>query len=569
MDIGSIKAKIELDASNYKRNVETVKKQTKEVGDGAEKTKKSFQGLESALTAVGSSAALYGLTRVIKSAVDEASRLQMSMQGLIEVSKALNVEVDKSTKLAEELASRGFMTIQESAEAVKTSLAAGLNLEETTDLINALADAAAYNRESHLGWGEAVVQALRGIKQGNSTLTDAAGITTNLSVMHERYADSIGKSVGTLSEAEKVQAAYNGMMQEATLFAGNAESAMEGYEGKLAEFNQTITMARAELGEAFIPALEEAMEKITPMIIETTKWLGENKELVAGLGSAAIAGLGMVSFLSVAVIAVNALRVGLVGLNLALGPIGWVAASLSVIVPSLLAMDGAMNLVGDSSDKASHKTSELAREYDDLNAKLDTLESGTNEAVTANNRMRDIMDELKRVSPDVVKAYNDQEGAVRSLTRAQRELTSEKIRGLRLSLEEKKAELDAAKNRQVQNEFWGDIAFDLGDSMLKREIDDYEAEIKRLNKILYADLLEGAPIIGDTWGDEPTTRTGGGSPGGAQPPLLTTPPPGRTQPTNNVAEIRERLIADQFRHDVTAAPARYSLSRGDKRNDAN
>ena len=46
----------------------------------------------------------------------------------------------------------------------------------------------------------------------NSVLSDAAGVQKNISKMYEDYAKKIGKSTDELTQAEKAQAVYNGIM---------------------------------------------------------------------------------------------------------------------------------------------------------------------------------------------------------------------------------------------------------------------------------------------------------------------------------------------------------------------
>lgn len=362
-EIGAIRARMELDISNFQRKQQEAKAGTKELGDEAKKTADKFRGIESALLAVGASSALVGFVRVVKSLADEANKLSMSMQGLVEVTKAVGGNISETTKAAEQLAARGFMTIQESAEALKTTLSTGYGLKESIDLINALADAAAYNRASHLGWGEAVLQAVRGIKMQNSELTDAAGITTNLSVMYDRYAKAIGTSADKLTEAGKAQAAYSGMMQEAALFAGNADTAMQGYTGTQAEFNKTITVARQELGEAFLPAIQQTMDQLIPVLKGFAGWASENKGLVAGLGTVTIGLTALLAVITAAVPLINALRVAAIGLSATLGPIGLLIAGLSLVV-------GGFAVYKSAADAASEATNKFARSQELLNAKL-------------------------------------------------------------------------------------------------------------------------------------------------------------------------------------------------------
>lgn len=345
------------------KQIDKIEKELGQAGEEAESTAKSVGNIETALVAVGANVALSKMLGLIGSLANEADQLGRSIRGLSEVSKAMNQDVDATTEAAQRLVDKGFMNIQEASEALKTTLATGYNIEESVNLITAIGDAAAYNREAHYEWGEAVVQAVRGIKQQNSTLTDAAGITTNLSVMYQRYADSIDKSVGTLTEAEKKQAAYNGMMQEATLFAGNAESAMEGYTGSNTVFNQTIAIARAELGEAFLPVLQEIMDTLQPIIVDFAKWASENKEVVAGIAAGTIAVTSLIAILTTLITVLAVVRTAMIALNIAMGPIGWAIAAISAIAVGL----GAYAL---ASDATSESVLKFAKNQDELNQKL-------------------------------------------------------------------------------------------------------------------------------------------------------------------------------------------------------
>ncbi|MCR2805337.1 hypothetical protein [Paenibacillus soyae] len=356
-EIGSIKARLELKTDNFRSGMARAKRDLREVSIEVDKTARSFDVLESALTAVGASAALVGLVRVVKSLADEANTLAMSLQGVTEVAKALGHDVDAVTQAAEDLAARGFLSVREAADTLKTTLAAGLGLEESIKLTEATADAAAYGREAHLSWGEAIVQVARGIKMGNSELTDAAGITTNLSVFYDRYAKSIGTSAAKLTEAQKVQAAYNGIISEAAMFSGNAETALAGYTGAQTDFNQTLAAARVELGEAYLPTVQKITETITPLIKQFTGWATENKEVVSTVTATVTATLALAT-------AIGVLSVAVRGLNAALGPIGWAITILGGVVTGVSAYTAAAN-------SASAEAREFAANQDALNDALE------------------------------------------------------------------------------------------------------------------------------------------------------------------------------------------------------
>lgn len=345
------------------KHIDKIEQELKQANAEVKNTKKGLDGLASGLTALGAGMATRQLIQTFNTLAKEAQGLATSYLGLSEVSKSLNLDSEKTIGLAEELADRWGLSKTAMADTVKTYLAAGLTLEQTKEIMTATADAAVYNREAHLTWDEAIKQVAQGVKMGNSELTDAAGITTNLSVMYDRYAKTIGTTAAKLTEAQKLQAAYNGIMAESAMFAGNADSAMTGYTGTQATFNQTIEMARVELGEAFLPVLGEIMQRITPMIKDFVQWAEANKEVVAGLAAGSIAVLGLITVLGTLVVSIGAVTAALRAMNVAMGPIGWVITALSLVAAGV----GAYKL---ASDAASESVLKFAANQEQLNQKL-------------------------------------------------------------------------------------------------------------------------------------------------------------------------------------------------------
>jgi hypothetical protein len=338
------------------KQIEKIEEEMKQARTETEKTEKSMHDFGSAIAAIGAGATFAKLTTTIKSLADEAQQLSMAYSGLSEVSKALNIDVEKSAALADELADRWGLSRTEMANTVKTYLTAGLTLEQTRNIMIATADAAVYNRQANLSWSEAIQQVAQGIKMGNSDLTDAAGITTNLSVMYDRYAKSIGTTAAKLTEAQKIQAAYNGMLQEGAIFAGNADSAMTGYTGTQATFNQTLQTARVELGEAFLPVLEDVMETVTPLIRQFALFADGNKEVVAGIAAATTA---FTAFIAV----VGGLATAFTVLKSVMG--GWVT-----IITLIGAAAGGIWAYQQAADAAAESVWKFAQNQDELNKKL-------------------------------------------------------------------------------------------------------------------------------------------------------------------------------------------------------
>ncbi|WP_308637723.1 hypothetical protein [Paenibacillus silvisoli] len=369
-------------------HIEKVKQQMRDAQQEAKETVSRMEALSNALVSIGAGTALAGIINVVRSFAAEANNYINAQRGLEEVAKALGTNLEETNGSAQELAGKGFMSLAEASSAIKTLLSSGLNLEQIKKLMLATADAAAYNRESHLSWGEAIVQVAQGIKTGNSELTDAAGITTNLSVMYDRFASSIGTTEDKLSDAQKVQAAYNGILSEASMYAGNADSALQGYNGTQAQFSQTLATARSELGEAFLPLLQELMELAMPIIKAIVDWAKENQGLVVGLTAGTAAVLAITAAVTALVPLIYTLTTAAVGLEIALGPIGLAIAAIGLVVGGFAAYSA-----GASS--ASQSALEFANNQDVLNAKL--MQSPLNMQVEEYKKLTASIDTLNPV----------------------------------------------------------------------------------------------------------------------------------------------------------------------------
>jgi|GEM_PF-3497274 hypothetical protein len=344
-------------------DVDKVNEELKDTDTAAGNANHSIQGLAAGIAGLGAGVTLAKLISLIQTLSGEANQLANSYRGLNVVADKFNINTEQAADLADKLADRWGMNKGLLADTVKTYLTMNFTLDQTEKIITATADAAAYNRQAHLSWGEAIKQVADGIKSGNSDLTDAAGITTNLSVMQERYAKSIGTTAGKLTDAQKVQAAYNGMLQEGAIFAGNADDAMTGFTGTQASFQSTLQEARIELGETFLPAIERILELLTPLIAGFASWASENKELVAGITAGTLAITGLLAILTTAVTVIYALRTAAVALELSLGPIGWGIAAIGLVA-------GAFAAYTASSHKASEEAKKFADNQELVNRKL-------------------------------------------------------------------------------------------------------------------------------------------------------------------------------------------------------
>lgn len=223
--------------------------------------------------AVVPSAALAGsLAFGARSVLTASDELQNSLLGLGRVAEAMKQDVDGARQAAVDLASDGLLSVKDAAEGLKNLLATGFSLPESIRLMNAFRDSAAFNRQGTLAFGEAIVGATQGIKNQNSIMVDNAGITKNLSVILKEAGMSANDLGLVTSDVSVRTALYNGILQEASIFQGDAAEMAQTYSGRLSKLNTDIFNAKAALGDQLKPAMI-AVLSITGQVVNKTDTL--------------------------------------------------------------------------------------------------------------------------------------------------------------------------------------------------------------------------------------------------------------------------------------------------------
>lgn len=363
-NVGEIRARITLDMAEFRRQLDEARRRIQGLERDSRRGADGFRDMSSAIAGIGAGAALSKLVSEMRQAVDASTKLFNAFQGLNAVAKGFGIQTKDAQAAVQDLASRGFLSLTEAALAYKTAMSTGLGLEQSTALINSLADSAAYNRQSFYTMGGAIQASLDGIKNGNSVLSDAVGVTKNLSVMQKEYAASIGTTAGRLTDAQKIQAAYNGFINEGRLFVGNADEAMQGFTGTQARFTQATNEASVAFGQAFTPLFQTVLETLTPTIIALADFVENNKALVSAAAASAVGVLGLVTVLATVPPALKLISVGLKAMQVAAGPIGWITLAIG-------ALAGGIGYLTTSHAEATAATKELAKQQADLNAVLD------------------------------------------------------------------------------------------------------------------------------------------------------------------------------------------------------
>ena len=198
-----------------------------------------------------------------------------------EMGHGMTVDSESAKEAAIELSEDGLMSIAESSTALKNLLLSGFGLDQAVEMLKAFKDSAAFGRQGALSFGQAVVSAAEGIKNGNSILVDNAGITKNLSVMQKEYAATLGKTIGKLTEAEKREAIYFGTLEEAAAMSGDAEAAAETLSGQYAGLETDVFNLSAAFGETLAPVLGTMIQDTRQVIEGVKEWVEANSGLIS------------------------------------------------------------------------------------------------------------------------------------------------------------------------------------------------------------------------------------------------------------------------------------------------
>lgn len=283
----------------------------------------------------------------------------------------------------------------------------------------------------------------------NSVLSDAAGVQKNIAKMYEEHAQKLGKTTDSLTQAEKAQAVYNGIMDEAGMFTGSAAEMAETYQGQQAKLNATTLELQRTLGESMIPTLTKitkTQNDVTKGIVEFTK---NNKGATAGIvtlvssllgvsGATAVAITGITAFRKAAEAAnmttkaftasilANPLFIGTLAFSIGISAINAYATAVQNDIDKMDEMTkkteettealkefqetGSLSESHrDAIDKAKNEADEIVRTYEEKAKKIEEIENKINEVKNSNQYKFYKDRELENLSDDLKEAKNDLE----------------------------------------------------------------------------------------------------------------------------------------------------------------
>lgn len=282
--IGKLVIDLQIKTQALEKGLNTAKQKIKELENNNKSLENSNKSVDASFVAMSASiiATLYSTTSAIKTCVNEYNNYTQAMSGLQNIANYTEQDMQRLTEIMNKFSKYGLAQ-SDIATAIKNFSLMGYTAEETEQMIMALTESAISNRQACYSVSEAVKMASEGYKNGISTLSDAAGVTENLSVMESKYAESIGKTASQLTDAEKNQAYLNRTMEAAAPFAGATAQYMETLAGKQGEYSQAMRETQVAYAEALEPTLMKVEEFKTNAVSMLADFISSNEEATAGV----------------------------------------------------------------------------------------------------------------------------------------------------------------------------------------------------------------------------------------------------------------------------------------------
>ena len=477
--IGELSINLKMKLEGIEKGIETAKKKLQEIEQQNEQVKNSNNQLDASFIAM--SAGIVASLAKIKSAIDEGVNKYISytnsMQALQKTAKATNTSMSDIEDTIKDVNKLKLMDDSDVTAATKNLLTYGFTVKQTGDILKVLQDAAVGNRQANYSLSEAVRVTTEGIRMENSVLSDAAGVQKNISKMYQDYAKSIGKNTDSLTQAEKAQAVYNGIMDEAAMFTGSAAEMANGYQGQQAQLNATNLELSKTIGESMIPTLTQYGSLQLSLMKGLAEFISSHKGATSGVITftstllAFVVGLTAVkkAYASYQAAAVTAdMTTKAFTVSLLANPITMIAVGAAAAVGGLTIFNTKMQESIDKMNEAAEKSKTLS----------EALQNTTQNDMTMSEADKETIETAKNEAEQIVKIYEDKKNKIQEIENKIKEVKkSDKFEF------QKKGELNTL-NTQLYNAKKALSDFEKENLSAGKTIDTYKNKINTLNKML-------------------------------------------------------------------------------------
>ena len=327
MDLAELIVRIRVAADDAGLEIDSIIGELQRFGHEAQQANNTA-AMSMGAVAAASGMAFNGIVGAVMRGVSAVNEYKAAISGLQSVAVANDIGSGVLAEALDNVVDK-FFTAAEASTAFKNLLARGYTIDQATQTINRLKDAASFGRQASMKLGEAVVSATEGIKQENSILVDNAGVTKNVAKMWQDYAREIGTTTDKLTQQQKVEAEYQGIMKETAAQLGDLQKLGEGLAGVQAESEALRQGLSVSFGDALSPIIQGGTEMFNILLGGMKSITEEAPMMTAGITASATAMTGLVAA-SAGLKTIKTLMTGIGMAASTLGPLALVAVAIGL-----------------------------------------------------------------------------------------------------------------------------------------------------------------------------------------------------------------------------------------------
>lgn len=275
VSVGRIALDLDLNSSKFNKQVKNTVSATE---NAFAVPMKKIVGLVASAFAVGS------VVNFSKTAIAEASKIQSAWTGLNSIVQGTGNSFTKAQSFINDYTKDGLTTVTEATTAYKNLLSRGYDTSQIENTMIALKDSAAFGRQANYDLGEAIVTATEGLKNENSILVDNAGVTKNVAKMWEDYAKTHNTTTSAMTQAQKIEAEYNGILEETKFQTGDATVYAKTFSGQMQMLTASFTNMKVAVGRVITPIAQLFIPVINSAINAITSFLNSIQKVMACFG---------------------------------------------------------------------------------------------------------------------------------------------------------------------------------------------------------------------------------------------------------------------------------------------
>lgn len=259
MIVDELVLKLSADISDLQKKLDAIDKQAEQKGKSL--GDKLFGGLKSIAPQIAGVFAVSKIGDFFSTAIKNAQKFEQSMLKAESAAKAFGQSVRGTKSQVQDLASDGFLTLEQSARSMQLALSAGFSTKEAGRFITALKDISAQG--NIIGdAGQSIEDFFKGV------LTNSADLIENINPQIRKINTEYQKLKTTVGEAKAQQFLYNETLKFSTLFQGDAARYLNTSEGALKRLNAEYRSFSTEIGRTVEPIFAKFVNLIAMLVSE-------------------------------------------------------------------------------------------------------------------------------------------------------------------------------------------------------------------------------------------------------------------------------------------------------------